>query len=180
MEMATLLAIPALPVISILACLATGAGLVVAIRRMVSPTVRLPATLDWLDQISVERYRPMLRLPDDAELRRLYSPAPRETATELRRAHCQIVRSGLGALAVDFHRVCTALKLEMMQAHVDRPDLASTLFRSQLAFASGMVMVRTRLFLYSRGLGTVDSSSLLNVLDGLHLQLRTFLPAVRP
>jgi hypothetical protein len=56
--------------VSILACIATGGGFVVAIRRIVAPSVSLPATLDWLDELSVERYRRMLRLLDDAELRR--------------------------------------------------------------------------------------------------------------
>lgn len=168
-----------LPAVSILACIATGGGLVIAIRRMVSPNVSLPATLDWLDELSVERYRPMLRLLDDAELCCLCARKPK-VAADFRRARYQIFRSHLRALTVDFHRVCTALKLLMIQASTDRPDLASTLFRSQVAFACGMVVVRARLLLYSWGIGTVDLSSLLKLLDGMQLQLRTILPAVMP
>jgi len=159
-----------LPALSVLACIATGVGLVIAIRKIVSPAVSLPPTLDWLDELSVERYRPMLRLVDDA--------SPSGIAANLRRARYQIFRSHLHVLTVDFHRVCTAVKLLMVQASTDRPDLASTLLRSQVAFAWGIVVVRARLLLYVLGIGTVNIAGLLKLLDGMRLELRGLLPAL--
>ena len=165
--------------VSILACVATGIGLAVAIRRIVSPTVSLPATVDWLDELSVERYRPMLRLLDDAELRVLCSRLG-ITPKVARRQCYRIFQGYLRALSIDFHRVCMALKLLMTQASTDRPDLASALIRSQVAFACGIVVARAQLVLYSCGIGTVDIGSLLKRFDRMRHELRTLLPAAMP
>lgn len=159
-----------LPAVSVLACIATGVGLVLTIRKIVSPIVSLPPTLDWLDELSVERYRPMLRLLDDASTSGI--------AAGFRRARYQMFRSHLHALTVDFHRVCGALKLLMVQASTDRPDLAYALLRSQVAFACGTVVVRARLLLYSWGIGTVNIAGLLKLLNGMLLELRGLLPAL--
>lgn len=168
--------------LSILAVIATGAGLVIMIRRIASPGVTLPATSDWIDELSIERYRPMLRLLDDGELRSLcsqYGITPR-VAAELRRQRRQIFRGYLRGLAVDFNRVCMALKLLMLQASTDRPDLASALIRSQVAFNCGVVLVQARLVLHTCGIGTADITSLLKLFDGMRIELRTLLPAAMP
>jgi hypothetical protein len=83
-------------------------------------------------------------------------------------------------LQSDFGRVCSAIKLVMLQSKHDRPDLAVALIRHQLAFATGMVMVQCRLTLFSWGLGGVDVAGLMKSFDRMRLELRTLVPAAVP
>lgn len=163
---------------AVLACVAVGAALVFVIHTVARPA-SLPVTADWIDELSMDRYRPMLRLLDEREFRELrshpgFTPA---MASRLRRQRCRIFRGYLRSLSSDFSRVCLALKLLMMQAGEDRADLASTLVRTQIAFACGMLAVYVRLALFAAGVGTVDVASLLQVFDGLRIELRTLVPA---
>jgi len=155
--------------ISILACIGTGVGLVIAIRTLAFPCVTLPATTDWIDELSIECYRPMLGLLDDEELRFLRSQQDftPKIAAQFRRQRCQILRGCLRSLSIDFGRICMALKLLMLQASTDRPDLASALIRGQVAFARGMVMVHVQLALYSWDIGTVDVTELVKAVQDL-------------
>ena len=156
-------------VISILACIGTGVGLVIAIRILAFPSVTLPETTDWIDELSIERYRPMLRLLDDEELRFLRSHPgfTPEIVAQFRRQRCQIFRGCLRSLSIDFGRICMALKLLMLQASTDRPDLASALIRGRVAFAWGMVVVHAQLALYSCEIGSVDVTELVKAVQDL-------------
>ena len=62
--------------VSILACIAVAAGLIFAVRKLAYPAVALPATLDWIDELSTERYRPMLRLLSNDEIQFLSRNPP--------------------------------------------------------------------------------------------------------
>jgi len=164
---------------SILACIVAGAGLVTLVRRIASPMVDLPATPDWIGELSVDRYRPMLRMIDADEFRFLSAQpgvTPKE-AGEMRRQRCQIFRGYLRSLSTDFNRVCAAIKILMLHANTDRPDLSQALLRSQFTFALGMALVHARLTLFSLGIGTVSISSLLQPLQNMQLELRTLMPA---
>lgn len=155
-------------VISILACIGTGVGLVIAIRKFAFPRVTLPVTTDWIDDLSIERYRPMLRLLDDEELRFLRSQRfTPDIIAQFRRQRCQVFRACLCSLSVDFGRICMALKLLMLQATTDRPDLASALIRGQVAFAWSMVAVHAQLVLYRIGIGSVDVTELVEAIQDL-------------
>lgn len=164
--------------LSVLACVAVGAALVFVIHTVSRPG-SLPVTADWIDELSMDRYRPMLRLLDEQEFQQLRSRPGFTSAmlSQLRRQRCRVFRGYLRSLSSDFSRVCLALKLLMMQAGEDRADLASTLVRTQIAFACGMAVVQVRLGLFSMGVGTVEVASLLKVFDGLRIELRTLVPA---
>ena len=164
--------------LAIVASIAAGLGLILAVRKIAAPRVELPATADWIDELSVERYRPMMRLLDDEELRFLRSQPgfTPKLALQFRRQRCQIFRGYLRALSGDFHRICTAIKVMMMQAREDRPDLATTLIRSQLLFTCAVIAAHCQLVLYSCGIGTVNVNNMLTVFDGLRLELRTLVP----
>ena len=163
----------------ILTCVAAGVALVLAIRRFASPSVTLPPTAEWIDELSIEHYRPMLRLLDDAEVRflRAHSGFTPKLAACFRRQRCQIFRGYLKSLSSDFGRICMALKVLMMQASIDRPDLAAALIRSRMMFAYGMAMARLQLVLFRLGIGTVDVAGLLKVFDAMRLELRSLVPA---
>src|SRR5579872_3315294 len=165
--------------IAILACIAIVAALIFTVRKLACPTVALPATLEWIDELSTERYRPMFRLLSNDEIQFL-SQNPNFTpklASQFRRQRCEIFRGYLRSLSGDFSRVALALKLLMVQASSDRPDLASVLVRSQMAFTFALLTAHVHLVLYSFGLGTVNANDLLRLFDGMRLELRSLVPS---
>jgi hypothetical protein len=168
--------------ISIAACLTLLLALRLLIRKVAVTGGRLPVTAEWIDELSLERYRPMMRLLDRQDLDFLrsqpgFTPA---MATRLRVQRCQIFRGYLRCLSADFGRVCAAIKVLLLQSRYDRPDLAATLIRSQVSFAAGILVVQVRLFFYRWGLGAVDVSSLVATFDCMRLELRTLVPAALP
>jgi hypothetical protein len=153
-------------------------ALVILVRSLGSAGQSLPVTAEWIEELSIERYRPMLRLLDSSDLEFLrsqpgYSP---RIESNLRAQRCHIFRGYLRCLNTDFRRVCMALKLVMAQSQQDRPDLASVLVHHQIMFTSGMVAIQARLFLYRWGICTVDVSSLVQIFDVMRLELRTMMP----
>jgi hypothetical protein len=158
------------------------AVLAIVVRSLGSAGQILPVTAEWIDELSIERYRPMLRLLDASDLEFLrsqpgYSPA---IEANLRAQRCQIFRGYMRCLNMDFRRVCMALKLVMAQSQQDRPDLASVLIHHQIMFTCGMIAMKARLFLYRWGVCTVDVSSLVQIFDVMRLELRTMMPSSMP
>jgi hypothetical protein len=147
-------------------------------RHFASPQ-HLPVTAEWIEELSIERYRPMLGLlnQEDLQFLRTQPGFTPQMATSFRIQRCQLVQEHLRNLDSDFKRICMALKVLMVQAEHDRPELASALVRNQMTFAYGMVMVQFQLVFYRYGVGTVDVTGLVKLFDGLRLQLRTLVPA---
>ena len=168
------------PVFIIAACICAGMLLAIALlfRKLSSPGSCLPVTAEWIEALSLEQYRPMMRLLDGQDLAFLRGQPGFTPAMEvrLRVQRCRVFRGYLRCLDADFSRVCTALKLVMLHSGLDRPDLASVLLHHQLMFASGLVVVQVRLFLYRWGLGTADVASLVNLFDVMRLELRSMVP----
>jgi hypothetical protein len=148
-------------------------------RSLVCPPTSLPATASWIEELSPERYRPMMRLLDLEDLEFLRSQpgfTPR-LARRLRRQRCQIFRGYLHLLNQDFQRISMALKLILAYSPHDRPELASALVRQQAQFALGMITVRARLFLYRWELSNVDVMGLIRTFDSMRLELQALVPA---
>jgi hypothetical protein len=89
----------------------------------------------------------------------------------LRSARRRIFKIYLADLSRDFCRLHSAAKLLLLQSHEDRPDLAATLIRQKLMFTWAMFGVECRLLLHALGLGTVDVSRLMGVMDSLRFQV---------
>jgi hypothetical protein len=165
--------------ISVFAVTGLIAALVAIVRGIGSADGDLPLNADWIDDLSVERYRPMMRLLDERDIEFLRSQpgfTPR-MAARLRAQRSQVFRGYLRNLTVDFRRVCMAVKVLMLQSNHDRPDLAAALVRQQALFALGVAMVEARLFLYRWGLCTVDVRALVKTFDVVRLELRNMVPA---
>ncbi len=161
------------------ACLAVLASVVLALRNMTSKESALPVTSEWINELSIDRYRPMMRLLDVSDLEFLqsqpgYTP---EMKSRLRNQRCQAFRGYLRLLTLDFQRVTTALKIVMTHSELDRPDLAAALLHHQLQFALTMQFVRGRLLLHQWGIGSVDVASLLRTFDRMRIELGSILPA---
>ncbi len=163
---------------AILACLALALILFWALRRVTASRESLPVTPTWIDELSIERYRPMMRLldtDDEAFLRSQPGFTPR-MIRQLRCQRAQMFQGYLRCLSLDFNRICAAIKLLMLQSRRDRPELADALVRQQVLFASGMLLVNCRLLLYRFGFGGVDVSSLVGIFDVTRAELRTLVP----
>jgi hypothetical protein len=164
--------------ISIVTFLALAVALFLLVRKMAFNGGCLPLTAEWIDELSVERYRPMMRLLDGGDMDFLRSQpgfTPR-MASKLRVQRCQIFRGYLRCLNGDFQRVCAAIKILMLQSQQDRPDLAGLLVQQQIRFTCGMGLVHFRLFLYRWGLCGVDVTSLVKNFDLMRLELRSLVP----
>ena len=67
--------------------LGLAAGLVWLVRKIISSPAHLPVTAAWIDELSMERYRPMLRLLDagDLDFLRAQPGFTEEMASRIRR-----------------------------------------------------------------------------------------------
>jgi hypothetical protein len=160
------------------ACCGAVSVIALTFRSAASPKSAHPITAEWVEELSVDRYRPMLRLLDDRDVRALQRKPgiPQEKIAQFRHERCRVFQKYLKRLNADFSSVCLALKVVMLQSNVDRPDLAATLLRAQLRFALGMVSVQTRLILYELGIGSVDVTGLFRLFDTMRLELRSLTP----
>jgi len=151
-------------------------------RRIGSGSESLPVTTAWLDDLSEDRYRPMLRLLDESDFRFLRTQAGFTPAIErkIRRERVEAFQGYLHMLESDFKRVSLALKIMVVQSECDRPDLASAIIHRQLAFACATLHVQFRLFLFQRNIASVDASQLLRMFAGLRLELKSMVPAAFP
>lgn len=166
-------------VLSCVLCLLLLASLYLLVRKLTFTGQSLPVTAEWIGELSIERYRPMMRLLDGSDLSFLRSQ-PGFTpgmAVKLRIQRCQMFRGYLRCLKSDFRLVCTAIKLVMLQSRHDRPDLALALIRHQWTFAAGMLMVHCRLSLYRWGVCGVDVSWLVESFETMRRELRSIVPA---
>jgi hypothetical protein len=155
---------------------------VTILRKLNSADRSLPVTAGWIDELSLDRYRPMMRLLDSADIEFLRSQAgyTRKMESQLRAQRCQIFRGYLQCLNTDFKRVCMALKLLLVQSEQDRPELSTVLVHHQIMFTSGLISVYFRLFLYRWGICAVDVTHLVQIFDVMRLELRNLVPSTMP
>jgi len=151
----------------------------VKLTRHFTSEQHFPLSAKWIDELSVERYRPMLRLLDRADLDFLRTQPgfTERMATGFRIQRCHTFQEYLRHLDNDFRRICTALALLIVQSQDDRPDLAVILLRNRMHFGSRMMLVKFQLMCYRFGIGTVDVTGLVRLFEGMRLDLRTLIPA---
>ena len=161
-----------------------GLGLVALflVRRLGSDHQLLPVTTDWLNELSTDRYRPMLRLLDatDFQFLRTQPGFTPEMATRLRRQRVQAFRGYLRLLEADFDQVAAALRMILAQSAVDRPELVSQVFERRVKFALGVIGVRCHLLLFGFGSSGADASGLIRLFDGMRIDLHSLVPATSP
>ena len=154
-----------------------GLGLAVLFlaRHLGSDRQLLPVTTDWLNELSTDRYRPMLRLLDatDFQFLRQQKGFTPEMAKRLRRQRVQAFRGYLRLLVADSDRVGTALRVILTQ-------LASLVFQRRVSFTLGLIAVHCHLLLFGLGVSQVDASGLIQSFDGMRRQLHALVPAPSP
>jgi hypothetical protein len=161
--------------------LAAGLGLLLywIFRRVAGSSRRQPVTAQWIEELSLDRYRPMMRLlePDDLDFLRGQPGFTWRMANRLRAQRCHLFRSYLRSLDQDFQHVAMALKLILLHSSEDRPDLTAALIRQEAAFAARMAAVRVRLLLFRWNLCRVDAAGVVKIFDSMRLQLQGLVPA---
>jgi hypothetical protein len=162
----------------LLLCAGLCAAYLALLRQVTSARDGLPITTEWINELSIERYRPMMRLLDQQETELLESQPgfTPQRAARLRRQRCQVFREYLHDLRGDFGRVSMAMGVLMTQSRHDRPDLARALIQRRLVFAMGLAVIRMRLLLYCHGYCRVDGSALVQTFDALRLELQRLMP----
>jgi len=152
------------------------------VRRLGQSDSTLPVTAEWIEALSTERYRPMVRLLDSADFEFLRSQPgfTRRMEARVRAQRCRIFYGYLDCLDRDFKQVCLALKLVLAHSSLDRPDLAAALIHHQVMFASGLLGAHFRVFLYRWGIGSVDVGGLVKIFDCMQLELRSLVPSAMP
>jgi hypothetical protein len=165
--------------LSLFGALGMISGLAYLIRKIGFAGKCIPVTSEWIDDLSLDRYRPMLRMLDGADIAFLRSQPgfTPDMAKKLRSQRARIFRGYLRRLESDFGCVCVAIKLVMLQSRHDRPELAETLLRQQVTFACAMLSVRLHLALYRLGICGVEVSKLVKIFDSMRIELRTMVPA---
>ena len=165
--------------VSLVTAVALAATLAILVHKISRQGNSLPVTAEWIDELSIERYRPMMRLLDggDVAFLRTQPGFTPKMAAKLRQQRCQIFQGYLRCLNCDFARVCTAIKLVMLNSKHDRPDLATALLRHQATFAAGILAVHFRLFLYRWGICGVEVEGLVHTFDQMRHELRTLVPS---
>src|SRR5947209_10650087 len=78
------------------------------------------------------RYRPMLRLLDDSDLRLL--PRNSSLYKTVRAERRKLFRSYLACLTKDYGRLLAGLRMVMAKSSVDRPDLVRALAKNRTLF----------------------------------------------
>ncbi|HXM41671.1 MAG TPA: hypothetical protein VN924_10485 [Bryobacteraceae bacterium] len=160
-------------------CLVVGVALAFLFRRLIAGPKSLPVSVDWINDLSVARYRPMERLLSEEDYRFLASQPgfDKRMLRRIRSERRRVFRGYLACLSRDFSLVGAALRLMMMYSAQDRPDLAGILYKQQALFAVGMLCVQWRLVLHTCGLGTVDVRGLVGAMESMRLELRQMIPA---
>jgi hypothetical protein len=120
--------------------------------------------------LSVDRYRPMLRLLSNDDL--AFVAADGKLKRKLRAKRRELFRSYLRCLTRDYARLLAGVRHVMVQSEIDRPELARALAKNRMLFALAVCKVEFRLTLHAVGADGVDISGLVDGLEALRSQVR--------
>jgi hypothetical protein len=150
-----------------------GVAILLLVRKLAGPATVSQCDPEWITNFSVARYRPMLRLLDEADYKFLASQPgySKKYIDRLRAERRAIFRAYLRNLVRDFHRLHMAARMVLVFAPHDRPDLAMTLMRQRFLFTFAIMAIECRLLLHAVGIGTVDVRTLLQALDNMRINV---------
>jgi hypothetical protein len=126
-------------------------------------------SLEWLDEFSLESYRPMERLLNEGDFEFLASQPGYHSgiARELRAERRKIFRVYLHSLIRDFNRLMRLAELMMVYSEQDRPDLARTIFGLRRQFYMNVVAIEIRLALSPLPAGVIEVKHLIRSLAAM-------------
>jgi hypothetical protein len=153
------------------------------LRRQARGPHPIPATAEWIDELSTERYLPMVRLLSERDVRYLKAHGyTRVQVRSFRRERCRLFREYLRSLQHDFECVVSAMRVVLAVPHDDHPGLVLQLFRQRVIFDACLVVIHCRLWLFQRGIGGVSAENMLEAFGRLSVELRLLVrrPIVTP
>lgn len=159
--------------IALLALAAAVIAVFAFLRRISVPSAISDCDPEWIENFTVAKYRPMLRLLDEADYRFLASQ-PGMTPKAIRRLRAErrsIFRAYLRNLIRDFHKLHMTARMHLIYSAQDRPELASKLVRQRFDFLSAVCAVEVRLALHTIGIGQVDVRALIGSVEAMRLNL---------
>ena len=164
----------------VLISLAAGFGVVFA--RLTSRDRLCLPREEWEGIFSQAPYNTMERLLDevDREFLRPQSGFNQVPEKKFRAARLKIFRGYMLQLTEDFNRISKALKILLVEAPTDRPDLAGLLLKQRFTFTCAMMVVEVKLILYGFGWAGVDAKALLAPLGEVRSQLQSLAAIVQP
>ena len=147
-------------------------------RKMATHKSSIAYDPQWLEDFSISKYRPMLRLlsEDDYEFLASQAGYQGKIASQLRAERRKIFRAYLRNLVRDFYRLQQVAKMAALYSPHDRPELAAALLKQRVTFSFAVFAVRSRLVLHTVGIGAVDVRNLIGSLDHLRLKVETMMP----
>jgi hypothetical protein len=163
-----------------------GVGLAAAaifvFHRLFARPRSLPISVDWINDLSASRYRPMERLLDGEDYRFLASQLgyDKKMLRRMRSERRRLFRAYLANLRSDFQLASRALRLLMTYSTRDRADLARNLYKQQMLFTLGMLRLQWSLALHACGIGSVNAKGLLHITEYVRTELRQLIPVESP
>jgi hypothetical protein len=156
-----------------------GVGILLLVRKLAGPATVSECDPEWINNFSIARYRPMLRLLDETDYKFLaLQPGYSKNVIEnLRAERREIFREYLRNLVRDFHKLHLAARMVLVYAPQDRPDLAMMLVRQRVLFTFAILAVECRLMLHVFGIGTVDIRNVITALDNMRANVSGFAAA---
>lgn len=148
------------------------------IMRLVRPAGAQLASLEWLDEFSVDKYAPMERLLRESDYaflaaQRGFNPAiSRRLASQRRR----IFRDYLRQLRTDFHRLVTLANVMIVHSQDDQTELAAQVWQQRTAFYRLVLAVEFQLALAPLGFQVQGVQELLGSLRGMYSQVHSLTP----
>lgn len=131
----------------------------------------------FLDNFSLMKYRPMLRLATQMDRRYLTSAHSDKLATCYRRIQRGLLREYLRDASKDFNRLYAIANAKCVQASADPGDLSMVLFEQQMTFILLVWGIEARLLLDGILPFAMDLKPLMHSIEGLAKQTRQL---VRP
>jgi hypothetical protein len=133
---------------------------------------------EWLTDFSIETYRPMERLFNEADFQFLaeqpgYHPG---IAKQLRAERKKIFRGYLRQLVGDFHRLVHVANLMMVYSGEDRSDLARSIFRLRVRFYWAVISTEVSLSLQPLVARPLQVGYLIAALTDMHQNIYQLAP----
>jgi hypothetical protein len=136
---------------------------------------RSAATLDSdeTDNFSLDRYQPMARLMAEDDLVFLKSQAGyrAEIGVRWKRERRRIFRLYLAELKADFRRLHAHARKLVAASGADSSDLVEVLMKQQVTFLMATTALEFRLALQWMGIGRVDITPLIELVEAMRLDL---------
>jgi hypothetical protein len=121
----------------------------------------------WLEEFSIAKYRPMMRLLAEEDYAFLagQSGFDEKISSNLRAERRRIFRAYLRSLVRDFNRLHYCAKLMATHSTEDRSDVLTMLVKQRVAFSFALAAVECRLIVHTLGFGPVEVRNLISTLD---------------